>query len=63
MFLVRNPKLVLVLKSDSHIKNESVGLLCNPWPIQLYVQAVAHGRFARSFYTVRYRRNIEKQNF
>ena len=35
-FLMRNPKLVLVLKLDSHSKNASVGLLCNPWPIQVY---------------------------
>ena len=29
------PKVVLVLKLDSHSKNASIGLLCNPWPIQL----------------------------
>ena len=33
---MRNPKLVLVLNSDSHSKNASVGPLYNPWPIQLY---------------------------
>ena len=27
---MRNPKLVLVLKLDSHSKNASVGTLCNP---------------------------------
>ena len=34
--LVRNPKLILVLKLDSHSENASVGPLCNPWSIQLY---------------------------
>ena len=33
---MRNPKLALVLNSDSHSKNASVGPLRNPWPIQLY---------------------------
>ena len=33
---MRNTKLVLVLNSDSHSENASVGPLCNPWPIQLY---------------------------
>ena len=31
-------RLVLVLKSESHSKNASVGPFCNPWPIQLYVR-------------------------
>ena len=30
IFLIRNPKLVLVLKSSSRIKNASAGPLCNP---------------------------------
>ena len=34
-FLMRNLKLVLVLKLDSHSENASVGPLCNPLPIQL----------------------------
>ena len=34
-FLMGNPKLVLVLNSDSHSENVSIGPLCNPWPIQL----------------------------
>ena len=33
---MRNPTLVLVLKSGSHSKNTSVGSLCNPLSIQLY---------------------------
>ena len=33
---MRNPKLVLVLKLDSHGENASVGPLCNPWSIQLF---------------------------
>ena len=36
-FLMRNPKLVLVLILDSHSKNANVGSLCNPQPVQLYV--------------------------
>ena len=35
IFLMRNPKLVLVLNLDSYSENASVGPLCNPWPIQL----------------------------
>ena len=34
---MRNPKLVFVLNSDNHSENASVGPLCNPWPIQLYL--------------------------
>ena len=34
-FLMRNQKLVLVLKSDSHSKNATVGSLCNQCPVQL----------------------------
>ena len=41
---MRNPKLVLVLKFGSHSKNVSVGPLCNPWSIQLYVQAILQYR-------------------
>ena len=29
-FLMRNPKLILVLKLESHNENVSGGLLCNP---------------------------------
>ena len=36
IFWMRNPKLILVLKLDSHSENSSVGPVCNPWPIQLY---------------------------
>ena len=35
---MRNPKLVLVLKSDSHSENASVCPLCNALPIQLYAK-------------------------
>ena len=35
-FLVRDPNLILVLKSDSHSESASVCPFCNPWPIQLY---------------------------
>ena len=34
--IIEEPSMVLVLKSDSHSENVTVGLLCNPWPIQLY---------------------------
>ena len=39
---MRNPKLVLVLKSGSHSENAIVGPLCNPWPIQLYFFLESH---------------------
>ena len=35
IFLMRNPKLVLVLNSDSRSENASVGQSCNPWPSQV----------------------------
>ena len=37
---MRNPKLALVLNSDSHSENASVGPLYIPWPIQLYAMSM-----------------------
>ena len=45
---MRNQKIVLVLKSDSHSKNASVGQLCNLWPIQLYKKCVAPLNLSRN---------------
>ena len=39
-FLMRNPKLVLVLNSDSKSENASADPLCNSWSIQMYMNVV-----------------------